>query len=152
RLLMRLRETAQARYWIVHGGEGWPRPREYMAGIPLNMPPTRADVPLRSFTLSDAEQARKHQAIATYRTQMSFMSPFLLAFARTNELYSPIPAPLASAAPAASAPEATPQQSTPRSVLPTALRGSSAVSIDPTSDPTLPRSAPAAGRARPAAA
>lgn len=152
RLLIRRCETSKAHYWIIHGGEGWPSPREYMAGIPLNMPPTGKDLPLRSFTLTDAEQARKHQAIEAYRTQMSFMSPFLLAFARTSELYSPVPTPLDTAAPAASAPEPTLHHSTPLPVLPTALRGSSAAATDPTSDPTPPRSAPAAGQAMPAAA
>ena len=133
RLLKRHHETSKTYYWIVHGGEGWPSPREYMAGIPLDLPPAGTGLPLRPFTLTTEEQARKHQAIETYRTQMSYMAPFLLAFARTSELYSPTATP---------APTATPD----------VFKGLAAAASDPTSGPTFRQSAPAAGRARPAAA
>ena len=115
-VLNRRGELANARYWIVHGGEGWPSPRGYMPSIPLNIPPRGADLQPREFTLTDAEEALKHQAVTAYNTQMQFMAPFLLAFIRTSELYSvlavPVPkAPWAFATDQPAAP--TPRQSAP---------------------------------------
>jgi len=90
-VLSRRGELPKARYWIVHGGEGWPSPRGYMPSIPLNLPPRGAGLREREFVLTDAEEALKHQAIAAYHTQMQLMAPFLLAFVRTSELYSDLP-------------------------------------------------------------
>jgi LmbE family N-acetylglucosaminyl deacetylase len=93
RALTRRGELAKARSWIVHGGEGWPSPRGYVPGIPLNTPPAaRGFAPLQ-FILSDAEEAGKLRAVEAYRTQLRVMSPFLLAFARTSELYSAVALP-----------------------------------------------------------
>ena len=77
-------QLPKARYWIVHDGEGWPRPRGYVPGIPLDVPTGMALAP---FALTDAEVTRKLQAVNAYHTQMQFMAPFLLAFVRTTELY-----------------------------------------------------------------
>jgi LmbE family N-acetylglucosaminyl deacetylase len=88
RVLSRRGAVTTARFWIVHGGEGWPNPRQFMPIIPLNIPPRGADLEEHEFTLSDAEVDLKHQAIEAYHTQMQFMAPFLLAFVRTSELYS----------------------------------------------------------------
>ena len=98
RTLTRRGELAKARYWIVHGGEGWPEPRGYMPGIPLNTPPRARGLDSTPFVLTNDEEERKLQAVRAYQTQMEVMSAFLLAFVRTNELYSAIPAPLNTAA------------------------------------------------------
>ena len=91
-VLTRRGDLAKARFWIVHASEGWPTPRGYLPTIPLNTPP-HTDFQPQEFTLSDAEVDIKHQAINSYKTQMQFMAPFLLAFVRTSELYSPPPVP-----------------------------------------------------------
>ena len=91
RVFSRRGELGRLRYWIVHGGEGWPSPRGYMPGIPLNIPPRGATLDEQAFTLTDAEEDLKHQAIEAYQTQMRIMAPFLLAFVRTSELYSKAP-------------------------------------------------------------
>ena len=93
RALGRRAESSKARYWIVHGGEGWPSPRMYMPFIPLTPPPSGNQLTWAALALTDDEIARKHQAIAAYQTQMQVMAPFLLAFVRTTELYSSIPTP-----------------------------------------------------------
>jgi LmbE family N-acetylglucosaminyl deacetylase len=93
RALSRRGELAKARYWIVHGGEGWPSPRGYVPGIPLDTPPAaRAFAPLQ-FLLSDTEEAAKLRAVEAYRTQLRVMAPFLLSFIRTSELYSAVAVP-----------------------------------------------------------
>jgi LmbE family N-acetylglucosaminyl deacetylase len=96
--LSRRGELAQAHYWIVHGGEGWPSPRGYIPGIPLNAPPRGAGLAAAPFVLTDVEETTKLQAVNAYHTQMQFMAPFLLAFVRTTEIYSAIPTPPAARA------------------------------------------------------
>lgn len=92
--LMRRGEASKLHYWIVHGGEGWPSPRGYEPGIPLEMPATAAGLRLQPFTLTDREEVRELQAVNAYHTQMEIMAPFLLAFVRTNELFSAPPTAL----------------------------------------------------------
>jgi len=88
RALLRRGEFPKARYWVVHGGEGWPSPRGYMPNIPLNQPalgPGQSAVP---FNLTEEEESQKLRAVNAYHTQLQIMAPFLLTFVRTTELYS----------------------------------------------------------------
>ena len=87
RVLSRRCETSKLHYWIVHGGEGWPSPRGYMPGIPLNPPTIYGGLPTLPFILTQNEEARELQAVNAYHTQMQVMAPFLLAFVRTDELF-----------------------------------------------------------------
>ncbi len=82
---------AQLRGWIVHGGEGWPSPRELSPGLPLTRAPLLAGAPLASFGLTLAEEDGKLAAVRAYRTQLTILSPFLLSFVRTTELYTAAP-------------------------------------------------------------
>jgi LmbE family N-acetylglucosaminyl deacetylase len=93
RAMSRRDELSKLRYWIVHGGKGWPRPR----GLNLTLaetasPRSRGLAPI-PFQLNADEQARKLAALRVYHTQMQVMSSFLLAFVRTTELYSALPVP-----------------------------------------------------------
>jgi LmbE family N-acetylglucosaminyl deacetylase len=94
RALLRRGEASKLHYWIVHGGEGWPSPRGYMPGIPLEMPANGTGLRLQPFTLTDSEEMRELQAVSAYHTQMEVMAPFLLAFVRTSELFSAAPTAL----------------------------------------------------------
>jgi LmbE family N-acetylglucosaminyl deacetylase len=91
-------QLAQVRYWFVHGGEGWPSPRELMPGVPLTPAPLSRGLAPLPFALAPAEEDHKLLAIEAYLTQMQRMSPFLLAFVRTTELYFALPTPPAAAA------------------------------------------------------
>jgi LmbE family N-acetylglucosaminyl deacetylase len=82
-------ESAKGRYWVVHGGEGWPSPRGYMPTIPLNTPLVSAAPGGVPFELTEEEEAQKLRAVNAYHTQMQVMSPFLLTFVRTTELFFP---------------------------------------------------------------
>jgi LmbE family N-acetylglucosaminyl deacetylase len=90
-VLSRRHELALARFWIVHGGRYWPRPRGLRMQLPLAAPPRGRGLELAAFPLLPLEEADKLEAVRQYHTQMSVMSSFLLSFVRTNELYSPIP-------------------------------------------------------------
>jgi LmbE family N-acetylglucosaminyl deacetylase len=80
----------RVRYWIVHGGEGWPSPRELMPGVPLTAAPLAGPLAPSIFALTPAEEDRKLLALRAYATQMREMAPFLLAFVRSDELFYPL--------------------------------------------------------------
>jgi len=92
----------RVRYWIVHGGEGWPSPRDLVPGVPLTPAPLGGALVPAAFALEPAEEDRKLLAIRAYATQMREMAPFLLSFVRTTELFfaRPQPQPLAALPPA----------------------------------------------------
>ena len=84
-------ELSAVRCWIVHGGEGWPSPRELSPGLPLSRAPLLEGVPLASFELTPAEEDLKLAAVRAYPTQLTTLAPFLLAFVRTSESFSAAP-------------------------------------------------------------
>jgi LmbE family N-acetylglucosaminyl deacetylase len=86
-------QLSRVRYWIVHGGEGWPSPRGLYRGLPLIPPPRSRGLAPSAFVLEPDEQDHKLEALRAYRTQMEVMSSFLLAFVRTTELFSERPVP-----------------------------------------------------------
>ena len=90
-VLSRRHRLAAARFWIVHGGRDWPRPRGLRMRLPLTEPPRGRGLKLTGFDLDTLEEADKLEAVRQYQTQMSVMSSFLLSFVRTNELYSSQP-------------------------------------------------------------
>jgi LmbE family N-acetylglucosaminyl deacetylase len=93
-VLSRRHELSAARFWIVHGGELWPSPRGLRMKLPLGIPPRGRGLGLVAFDLDPLEEADKLEAVRQYHTQLRVMSSFLLAFVRTNELYSSLPVPL----------------------------------------------------------
>jgi LmbE family N-acetylglucosaminyl deacetylase len=87
-LAARFARAPPVRYWIVHGGEGWPSPRDLLPGVPLTAAALAAPLAPVGFPLEPAEEDAKLVALRDYQTQMRVMAPFLLAFVRTNELFS----------------------------------------------------------------
>jgi LmbE family N-acetylglucosaminyl deacetylase len=83
----------KVRYWIVHGGEGWPSPRDLVPGVPLTPPPAARGLVPGAFELEPAEEDGKLAALRAHATQMRVLAPFLLAFVRTTELYFTLPEP-----------------------------------------------------------
>lgn len=92
-VLSRRHELGAARFWIVHGGRTWPRPRGLHVKLPLAEPPRGRGLGLSAFALDPLEEADKLEAVRQYHTQLSVMSSFLLSFVRRNELYSSLPVP-----------------------------------------------------------
>jgi LmbE family N-acetylglucosaminyl deacetylase len=91
RVLARRGGSVAVRCWIVHGGEGWPGPRELSPGLPLTRAPLLGRVPVASFALTPAEEDTKLAALRAYPTQMLTLGPFLLSFVRTTELFTAPP-------------------------------------------------------------
>lgn len=86
-----LAAAPQLRFWIVHGGEGWPSPRGLEPGLPLTPAPRIRGVTPAVFTLEPAEEDRKLAALRAYDTQLRALAPFLLAFVRSTELFASDP-------------------------------------------------------------
>jgi hypothetical protein len=63
--------------------------------VPLSAPPRSRGLFPAPFGLTPAEEDGKQRALEAYDTQMRMMAPFLLAFVRTNELFSISAAPRA---------------------------------------------------------
>ena len=84
-------ELEMLRCWIVHGGEGWPSPRELSPGLPLMRAPLLDGVVLAPFELTLAEEDLKLAAVRAYPTQLTTLAPFLLAFVRSTESFSAAP-------------------------------------------------------------
>jgi LmbE family N-acetylglucosaminyl deacetylase len=93
RVLSHRNGSTRARYWIVHGGEGWPAPKGLEPGKALTPSPLDAGLSPTPFTLEADEEERKLLAIRAYHTQMTLTSANLLAFVRTTELFSTQPVP-----------------------------------------------------------
>jgi LmbE family N-acetylglucosaminyl deacetylase len=86
-----LGQSNRARYWIVHGGIGWPWPRGLHPEESL-VPPARARaLPWEELALLPVERTHKESAIRIYDTQMRLTSGFMLSFVKRNEIYSPVP-------------------------------------------------------------
>jgi LmbE family N-acetylglucosaminyl deacetylase len=90
-VLSRRHRLSTARFWIVHGGRAWPRPRGLRMRLPLAEPPRGRGLGLVPFDLDAREEADKLAAVRQYETQMRVMSSFLLSFVRTDELYAAQP-------------------------------------------------------------
>lgn len=79
---------AGVRFWMVHGGEGWPSPRGLLPGLPLTPSPLGVSLEPAAFTLTPQEEDQKLTALKAYQTQMRVMEAFLTSFVRTTELFS----------------------------------------------------------------
>lgn len=80
--------AAQLRYYVIHAGRGWPRPRGLHQDLALSPAPTASTRRWYSFELQAQEIAAKRDALAAHRTQREVMRPFLDAFVRRNELFA----------------------------------------------------------------
>ena len=85
------------RYWIVHGGLEWPLPKGYHPSLALEPAPRGKGLKWRRLPLEAGDEEAKHQAVLAHKSQLEALSRFMLAFVRSNELFSatPFPAPIA---------------------------------------------------------
>jgi LmbE family N-acetylglucosaminyl deacetylase len=93
RLLSARDMLAALRYYVVHGGYEYPLPKGYFPRLPLYPPPRARTLPWRRVSLRPEEVTRKLEATCAHKSQTDVMKRFLVAFARRNELWSPLPVP-----------------------------------------------------------
>jgi LmbE family N-acetylglucosaminyl deacetylase len=87
-------QLERIRYWIVHGGIGWPAPRGLHAGRTLTAPRRARAMLWQSVLLSEPQRRGKLAALGAYHTQMFGLERrYLESFVRSNELYALRPLP-----------------------------------------------------------
>lgn len=91
RLLSARGKLGALRYYVIHGGYEYPLPKGLFSQLPLYPPPRARALPWRRVPLDPDQVARKLEAIQAHKSQMDVMKRFLVAFARRNELWSPLP-------------------------------------------------------------
>jgi LmbE family N-acetylglucosaminyl deacetylase len=92
-LLARMQQLPIARYWIVHAGEGWPRPHGLHRELAQTVPPTAPGLPWQRLTLTSNEQDAKLAALRQHRSQMEVMRRTMLSYVRSDELFALAPLP-----------------------------------------------------------
>jgi LmbE family N-acetylglucosaminyl deacetylase len=94
------------RYWIVHGGTGWPSPRGLHPERSLDPPRRTGDMNWESAALDVDQRNVKLMALRSYRTQMFGLERrFLVSFVRSSEIYARRPLPSILATPDTGEPE-----------------------------------------------
>ncbi|MFA5363261.1 MAG: PIG-L family deacetylase [Candidatus Omnitrophota bacterium] len=76
--------------YLVHM-PGWPKPRGYHGDLALAPPEKLAGPAWLSLCLESREIEKKKEAIAYYKSQISYNPPYLFTFARKNELFGDFP-------------------------------------------------------------
>lgn len=87
--------------YLVHAHR-WPEPKRLEAGQPLEVPAHidwGVQVEWEKFPLSSDETRVKVETLLKYKSQLAYKKDFLLAFARTNEIYASYPAEKVAAEP-----------------------------------------------------
>ncbi len=79
--------------YLVHRGSLWPVPPLYRPEEPLSPPEqlTHTDTTWIRSDVTDEENLHKEAAIASYKSQIELMEPYLKSFIRENELFSQNP-------------------------------------------------------------
>lgn len=84
-------ELANARFWIVHGGRGWPRPRGLHPDLPQTPPPRGLALPWETFAVDREAREAKRLALRAHETQLKVMGRKMMSYVRATELFSPRP-------------------------------------------------------------
>ena len=97
RAMVARNEPHNIRYWIVHGGRGWPKPRAYHPGLPETVAPRGAGMQWEQFALDVGAVNAKLKAVRSHSTQMKVMGRVMESHVRATEMYSRTPMPPRSA-------------------------------------------------------
>jgi LmbE family N-acetylglucosaminyl deacetylase len=81
------------RFWIVHGGRGWPHPRGFHPELRQTVAPRGLGMEWQAFTVDALAIEAKRKAVLTHQSQMRVMGGKMLAYVRSVELYSRTPVP-----------------------------------------------------------
>ena len=86
-------ELGKTRYWIVHGGRGWPKPRAIRPDLPEAVAPRGAGMQWEQFALAPVARDAKLRAVRSHRTQIEVMGRVMESYVRATELFSRTPMP-----------------------------------------------------------
>ena len=86
-------ETDRIRFWIVHGGRGWPKPRAYRPELPQTIAPRGIGMRWERIPLDADAQRAKLRALRAHHTQLEVMGRVMESHVRADELFSRTPVP-----------------------------------------------------------
>lgn len=86
-------QADRVRYWIVHGGRGWPSPHALHPDLPQVIAPRGRGMDWQQFGLDEAAREAKLGAVMEHRTQRKVMGHVMMGYVRATELYSTVPVP-----------------------------------------------------------
>jgi LmbE family N-acetylglucosaminyl deacetylase len=81
------------RFWIVHGGRDWPKPRAYRPAQEQTIAPRGLGMAWERFPLDADARDAKLRAIRAHRSQFAVMGRVMDSHVRSDELYSRTPIP-----------------------------------------------------------
>jgi len=87
RVLAERGESPELRYWIVHGGPGWPA-RGFEPGAPQTIAPRGVGLQWEELHLDADTVQVKLQAISAHQSQMRVMGRTMRSYVRCTELYA----------------------------------------------------------------
>jgi len=80
-------ELGELRYWIVHGGNGWPA-GGFEPQAPQTIAPRGAGLHWEELRLPDDSVQLKMRAISAHQSQIRMMGPTMRRFVRSTELFA----------------------------------------------------------------
>jgi LmbE family N-acetylglucosaminyl deacetylase len=93
RVMSDRKQMASVRYWIVHGGKGWPKPHGYHPQLPQSVAPRGQGMKWERFALDAQAMKNKLLAVESHRSQTKVMGRVMQSHVRAIELYSRTPVP-----------------------------------------------------------
>lgn len=93
RAMSKRHQLERIRYWIVHGGRGWPKPRAFRPDLPEKVAPRGLGMHWERFALDPDAVHAKTRAVRSHRTQLKVMGRVMMSHVRATELYSRTPMP-----------------------------------------------------------
>ena len=86
-------ELDNIRFWIVHGGRGWPKPRAYRPELPPTIAPRGIGMRWERVPLDADALGAKLSAIRAHHSQFAVMGRVMESHVRADELFSRTPIP-----------------------------------------------------------
>jgi LmbE family N-acetylglucosaminyl deacetylase len=88
RAMNSLGQADRIRFWIVHGGRGWPAPRGLSPELPQKIAPRGLGMKWEELPLDVQARAIKLEAVSAHKTQIAVMGHVMKSYVRANELFS----------------------------------------------------------------
>jgi LmbE family N-acetylglucosaminyl deacetylase len=88
RIMGSRKDPQRVRFWIVHGGRGWPQPHGFHPQLPQTVAPRGRGMQWEQLALDDSSIQTKLKAVEAHRSQTKVMNRVMQSHVRSLELYS----------------------------------------------------------------
>lgn len=93
RIMGERKSSDRVRFWIIHGGRGWPGPHGYHPQLPQTVAPRGRGMQWEQLALDASVINTKFRAVEAHRSQTEVMNRVMESHVRAIELFSRTPAP-----------------------------------------------------------